>query len=242
MNRLKIFFAVVLLVLALPFWRFTDMTVIASPFQFPVTFGLTFWFAIFIGIPLKLLLPKFKTPYLLMTIGTFGLLSWFTPALSGMASDNPDSNHCGSLTYTGTFYSLRNILSDAHRDDLEARNQLCWVRKLISKVPGKFDTLEEITSYNELIRKKLLKPEMKYRVSLPLIAVLYFRINTSGREMIGVKEIYDSLHFWINHYTDEISSREYSIWNWPHSSYIQWEYGLVEKNWESLIQNIVISD
>lgn len=242
MNRLRILFAAILLILALPFWRFVDMAAISSPFQFPVTFALTFWFAVFIGIPLKLLITKFKTPYLVATIAVFGLLSWWASPLSDMATDNPEFNHCGPLTYTGTFYPLRTILSDAHHDDLEARNQLCWVRKMISRVPEKFDSLGEVKNYSDLIRNKLLKPEIKYRVSLPLIAILYFRINTSGGDVIGVREVYDSLHFWINHYTDEISGRDYSVWNWPHSSYIQWEYGLVEKNWESLIQNIVISD
>lgn len=155
---------------------------------------------------------------------------------------NPELDHCGALTYTGTFYPIRKILSDAHHDDLEARNQLCWVRKMISRVPEKFNSADEVKSYSELVRDKLLKPEIKYRVSLPLIAVLYFRINTSAGHLVGVKAIYDSLHFWIDHYTEEISGRNYSIWNWPHSSYIKFEYGLIEKNWEVLIDNIVISE
>ncbi len=242
MNRMRIFFAIVLLLLALPFWRFADMVAIASPFEWPLPFVLTLWFAVFLAIPLKLLVQKVHPLLLISLIGIFAAFAYWTSPLSKMATDDPNHNHCGGLTYTGVFYPIRTILSDAHHDDLEARNQMCWVRKMISKVPPKFDTLDEVESYSYFIREKLLRPEIKYRVALPLIGILYFTINTSAGNVVGVKQIYDSLHFWIDHYTEEIGQRDYSVWNWPHSDYIQFEYGLVERNWQEFIDSIVIEE
>ena len=240
MRRLKFFFAFILLALALPFWRFADIVAIVSPFELPLTFALTLWFAIFLAIPAKLIFPKIKTLWLVISIFTFGGFTYGVGPLSNMASRDYHHKHCSSVTYAGFFYPIRGILSDAHKDDLEARNQLCWVRKMISKVPEKFDNEQEVNDYTYLIQQRLLKPEIKYRASLPLIALLYGRINTAWGEPMAVKRIYDSLHFWITQYTEEISEREYPAWNWPHSDYIKWEYGLVEKNWQSLIDSIVI--
>ena len=242
MKRLRTFFAIVLLLLALPFWRFADMVAILSPIDWPFTFALTVWFAAFIAIPLKLLVSKAQTLLLISLIGILAAFTYWSSPLSKMATDDPTHDHCGSLTYTGVFYPIRTMLSDAHHDDLEARNQLCWVRKMISRVPPKFDNLDEIESYSFLIREKLLKPEIKYRATLPLIGILYFTINTSAGNMVGVKQIYDSLHFWIDHYTEEIGQREYSLWNWPHSDYIRFEYGMVERNWQEFIDSIVIEE
>jgi hypothetical protein len=212
------------------------MVAITSPFEWPLTFTLALWFAVFIAIPIKLIIPKLKTPFLVLGILSFAALAWWSRPLSRMSSKNPDFGHCGQLTYTGMFYPLRGLLTEAHRDDLEARNQLCWVRKLISRVPEKFD----FVFYSKLIHETLLKPERKYRVSLPLIAALFVKINFSDEG--GARNVYDSLHFWIGHYTEEISAREYPVWNWPHSDYIKWEYELVEKNWQSLIDGLVIGN
>jgi hypothetical protein len=240
MKRLRTLFAIILFLLALPFWRFADMIAIASPFVWPMAFSLMFWFALFLAIPAKLIFPRIKTPILLGAIFLFGALNFWTSPMSGMSSRGPEFNHCGALTYTGVIYPVRVFLTDAHHDDLEARNQLCWIRKLIAKVPSRFEDKIEVETYTKIIRDRLLKPGMKYRVSLPFIAILYIRINSAGGDHVGVKEIYDSLHFWTNHYTEEMRNRSYKIWNWPHSDYIQWEYGLVEKNWQSLIDNIVV--
>lgn len=240
MKRLKFIFAIALLLLALPFWRFADLVAVISPFRWPLSFALTLWFAIFIAIPLKLILPKIQTILVVISILCFGSLSWWSGPLSKMATMNPDLNHCGGMTYTGLLYPISEYVSDAHRDDLEVRNQLCWIRKMISQVPERFDNLHDAQAYTKLIQDKLFLPEIKYRASLPLIAFLYLSINTSAGNSLGVKQVYDSLHFWINHYTEEISNRTYSAWNWPHSNYIQFEYGLIEKNWEALIASIVI--
>jgi hypothetical protein len=240
MKRLRLLFAILLMLLALPFWRFADMVAILSPFDWPLALALTLWFGVFVALPIKLIFPKIKPYLLVLTILSFTGLAWWASPLSRMATDDPSYNHCGRLTYTGFIYPVHEFLSDAHRDDLEARNQMCWVRKLISRVPKQFDSIEEIEFYSKLIQNKLLKPEIKYRATLPLVAVLYFSINTSASRWVGAKQIYDSLHFWIGHYTEEIHQREYSLWNWPYSNYIQFEYGLIEKNWQSLIDSIVI--
>ena len=240
MKRLKFLFAGILLFLAIPFWRFGDVLAIIAPFDWPLAMALMIWFAVFIAIPAKLIFPKIKTYYLIPSILSFGSLVWWMGPLSNQATLHPELNHCGSITYTGLTYPMRKLLSEAHRDDLEVRNQMCWVRKMISKVPQRFDSMEDLEAYSNLIREKLLRPEIKYRAALPMIAVLYFTINTSSVEVVRVKEIYDSLHFWRDQYTEEISLREYSLWNWPHSDYIKFEYGLIEKNWEKLIESIVV--
>lgn len=239
MKRLKLFFAVGLLLLALPFWRFVDMVAIASPIELLTTLGLTTWFAIFIAIPIKLLKPQIKTIVLVLSIFAYGFYAyWFGP-LSGMATTDPAFNHCGRLTYTSVFYPIRNILTDAHLDDLEVRNQLCWLRKMISRVPSRLEDENELKNYSKLISDKLMKPEIKFRASLPLIAMLNIRISMASN-FAAPFDLYRSLHFWMDHYTEEISERSYSWWNWPHSDYIKFEYGLIEKNWQKLIDSIVL--
>lgn len=236
MKRLKVLFAVCILILAMPFWRFLDLVVVISPFALPVIFGFTLWFGIFVAIPLKMLVPKIKTFLLVGLIVAFTALSIWVPGLSKMSTMDPTHNHCGALTFTHTFYPVRKILTDAYLDDLEARNQQCWLRKMISRVPEKFD----MAQYSKIVHEKLLKPEIKFRSSLPLVAALFVKINYESGENYAIKNMYDSLHFWIDHYTEEISERKYPAWNWPHSNYIKFEYGLIEKNWQSFVDSIVI--
>lgn len=216
------------------------MVGILSPFEWPMTLALMLWFGLFITIPAKLIFQKIRTPFLIIAIVLFGALAFWSSPRSKMASKDPVFNHCGQLTYTGMFYPLRGLLTYAHRDDLEARNQMCWVRKMISKVPERFDEPIELETYSTILRDRLLKPDNKFRSSLPLIAFLNYKMIMAAGSNAGAKEIYDSIHFWIDHYTEEISSRQYPAWNWPHGPYIKWEYGLIEKNWQSLIDNIVI--
>lgn len=242
MTRLKLIFAIVLLLLALPFWRYIDFMVIFSPFESLTSFALILWFAFFIAIPLKLIKPKIKTLFLVLGIFIFGGLSFWINPLSKMATIDPNFNHCGHLTFTGTFYPVKNIMPEAHLDDLEVRNQMCWLRKMVAKVPERITDAQELATYNNLITDKLMKPEFKYRASLPLIAMLNLQINLASGFDLGPKYLYDSVHFWLNHYTVEISSRQYSAWSWPHSKYIQFEYGLIERNWESLVDAIQLTN
>lgn len=236
MKRLRVLFAIFLLILALPFWRFIDMIAIASPFEWPLTLAMFIWSGIFIAIPLKLYKQNTKVWMLFLLMFGVGALTYWSSPLSRMATENPDFNHCGQMTYTGMFYPVASILTDAYRDDLEARNQMCWVRKMVSRVPEKY----ELGPYMKIVHEKLLKPQIKYRATLPLIAVLMVKINFGSNEANAPVNVYESLHFWITQYTEEISSREYRPWNWPHSSYIKFEYGLVEKNWQKVIDGIVL--
>ena len=144
------------------------------------------------------------------------------------------------MTYTATFYPISRFLSEAHQDDLEIKNQMCWVRKMINRVPKKLDSEHEVKIYTKLIQDKLLKPSIKYRATLPLVALLFFKIEIAAANSTDLKT-YNSIHFWINHYTEEIGSRKYNIWSWPHSRYIQFEYGLIENNWRKLVDSTVIS-
>ena len=236
MKRLRVIFAVVFLLLALPMWRFIDMIAIASPFEWPLTFAMFIWAGIFIAIPMKLIRQKTQVWVLLMVMTLAGALTYWSTPLSRMATENPTFNHCGQMTYTGMIYPAAKLLTDAYRDDLEARNQMCWIRKMITRVPEKY----ELGPYIKIVHDKLMKPEIKYRAALPLIAVLMLKINFGSNEANAPLNVYDSLHFWVDQYTEEISSRDYKPWNWPHSSYIKFEYGLVEKNWQSLIDSIVV--
>lgn len=172
---------------------------------------------------------------------SYAIIAWLTPPFSKMATDDPLLNHCSPLSFTGSFFPLRNLLSEAHADDLEIRNQMCWLRKMIARVP-KFDHLHEMTFFSKLIRDKLLKPEFKYRASLPLVALLEIRILASSVEKVDPKWFEESMIFWISQYTYEISGRDYSWSSWPHSQYIQWEYGLIEKNWQRLLEGISIEN
>jgi hypothetical protein len=240
MKRLRLLFAALLLVLALPAWRTLDLAAIASPLELPVALSSALWFTLFLLLPTKLLVPRLKAPLLAVLAVAYAAGAWYAGPLSKMSSRNPEFGHCGPLTYTGTFYPLRGLLTEAHQDDLDARNQLCWLRKLVARVPERFDGEAEVATYSKIIRDRLLKPTLKYRVGLPLIAILYFRIHAAGGDVSSAKAVYDSLHFWITQYTEEIKGRRYAPWNWPHSSYIQWEYGLVERNWQRLIDGITI--
>ena len=241
MNRLKNVFAISTLLLAFPGWRSVDTLIVVSPFEWPISFALSLWFGFFILLPLKILFPNIKRLIFVAAFLFYGLAAWFTPPFSKMATDNPEFNHCSPLSFTGSFFPLRNLLSEAHADDLEIRNQMCWLRKMIARVP-KFDHLHEMTFFSKLIREKLLKPEFKYRASLPLVALLEIRIMASSVEAVDPKWFQDSLNFWITQYTYEISERDYSWASWPHSSYIKWEYGLIEKNWQSLIESISVKN
>ena len=101
MKRLRLLFAFLILLLALPVWRLTDLLAIFSPFQWPLTFSLVIWFGIFIMIPAKLIFPKIKTYVVILSIISYGMLAWWSSPLSKMATVEPYFNHCGGITYTG---------------------------------------------------------------------------------------------------------------------------------------------
>jgi hypothetical protein len=244
MKRLKVFFALVLLLFFFPLWRNADLVVIFSPWDWPVILTLTGTFAIFLGVPTKLLIPKIRIQLLMIGIFLFGTSAYYLPAVSNMTTKGPGLKHCGALTWAGTFYPIRNILPEAYIDDIEARNQMCWLRKMIKRVPSDLDSPVELAQYINLTREKLLAPEMKYRAVLPLIALLHFNILKNFESNINLSgpnegEIFvESLHFWQNQYTILISEREYGVASFPHSEWVKFEYGLIERNWDAILEGL----
>ena len=152
----------------------------------------------------------------------------------------PELSHCGGMTYTGLLYPARQFLSDSYKDDLEIKNQLCWLVKMIKKIPEKIPEAE-LADHLNLLTKNLEKPAIKYKAALPWIAVLIGKYMTSPHENSGAlgnlrngKLYAKALNFWKERYTEEISARSYSWVDWPFSSFIKFEYGIIEKNLEHL--------
>lgn len=211
-----------------------DWLVILLPYQIAFTISVTLLGLFFLIWPIKLIWPKLHLKYI---FGMFLLLTAFaylSKPLSGMATRDPNHSHCGKATYTGFFYFLHPYLNSAHQDDLEARNQLCWVRKIITRVPQDLSSPEEVEAYLKITKDKLLRPEIKYRVALPPVLYLWGNVLVSLDRFNGGKKFIEGLGMWSDLYSTEISEREYQWYEWPHSSLIQAEYGFVEKNWNNI--------
>jgi hypothetical protein len=219
-------------------------------FTFPDDRALGFLFGfialVFIAWPVRLIRAQTHWGFILGMPILAGVIVGLAGTLSKMASDNPLHGHCGPLTYTGVFYPTRELLSAAHQDDLEIRNQLCWTRKLVIRVLPKFDSEAEYLTYTKITRDKLLKPERKYRVALPIIGYLYGTIinrwdnyNIPLMKNIQTGKLFlEEMKYWSHEYTEEVSAREYGWWDFLHGNYIKFEYGIVEKNWQNLLDGI----
>ncbi len=243
MTRLRIFFAVILIVMFFPAWRGLDYLVVITDSSILFMMAFLILTLLFIIIPIHLWKPDLrKVTYPILLIG-FGAIAYSGSTHSTQATRHYELRHCGFTTYSGFFYHVRNFLPPAHQDDLEVRNQLCWIRKMIVKMPQEIDDVNELKNYLDLIRQKLLGPPLKYKASLPLIAFLHGKMSATlagpALESVEIGKMFiDSLHFWKTQYTVEISGLEYPWYAWPHSTWIKWEYGLIERNWESLVENI----
>lgn len=240
MKWFKYVFAVTLLLLALPVWRLLDWANVMLPFPFIYKTFLFSWFGLLILLPLKLILKKLTGKISLALLALYlGLLNLLAP-LSSKAVLEPTQGHCGPISYTGIFYGIRPLLSSAHQDDLELRNQLCWITKMIKKVPAEIAP-DELEMQLNLLKNKLLKPQYKYRASLPWITFLigaYFSATPSSdspiQRALDGKLFAQNFNFWTQLYADEISAREYEWHDWPHSALMKAEYGFIEKNWEQI--------
>jgi hypothetical protein len=206
MQRLRLFFALVILALALPFWRFCDLLVILAPYDQIVKLTLILWFTLFIAVPLRLTLRTINILILLGMIGLFGGIAWWTSPLSSSATTDAKLGHCGYLSYTGMIYPLKNFLTDAQLDDLEARNQMCWVKKLIQQIQADSDFVIN----SEIVHQILIMPERKYRATLPLIAYYLVKLNLTNKTSYPENTL-NSIKFWTTQYTEEISARSYPI-------------------------------
>lgn len=236
MKWLKLGTSGLLLTLSLPVYRLQDWAVVVFPSTNLITTLLILWFSFFLLLPLKLLFPKINIWIHLGLIVILGTLSSIYGPLTRQATLEPKLTHCGYLTYTGMVYPLRSLLSSSYQDDIEAKNQLCWLVKMIKNAPAAVPA-EDLAGHLNVLTKKLEKPAQKYRSSVPWIAVLlgkYISSTNDSSSTVGNfqngKLFLTTLKFWQEQYGEEISARKYSPWEWPFSNYIQFEYGLIEKN------------
>ena len=109
---------------------------------------------------------------------------------------------------------------------------MCWIVKMVSKVPSEIEPSDLAHNLN-VTKNKLMKPAHKYRVSLPWITFLLGKYLTSS-DIQNSTLLVQNLAFWAELYTEEISARKYQWYDWPHSSLIQFEYGMIEDNWENI--------
>lgn len=237
MKRMRALFALPLLILAIPAWRLMDWLHVILPFKTLTTFAFIFWGACFLLLPLRLLAPKFNRWMAILFLISLGLTSWFTGTQSGMAVLEPNQVHCSRSSYTGVFYPLRGLLTPAHQDDLEAKNQMCWLVKMIRKVPSEV-LPEDLAHELNLMKFKMMKPTLKYRASLPWIGFILGKYLTSTEVQNGPLLV-QYLGFWSNLYNEEISARVYPWYDQPFAVLTQFEYGLIEKNWENIKLEVI---
>jgi hypothetical protein len=245
MLRLRVFFALLLLALLLPVWRLQDLLLFFWPSATLYALGFMSTFLIFLGLPVRLVRPELKTLVFLPAALLAALLGWWGAPFSGADQTQVEARHCGFTSYTGFFYGARGLMPEAQQDDLELRNQLCWIKKMTIQLPRQFDDSDQYESFIKDLELLLLRPENKYRASLPLIALLYghlaFRFDGKPWETVSSGKIFlESLTLWRQHYTTDISARSYGWWNWPLSGIMRLEYGLVERNWEYILDNVRI--
>lgn len=240
MKRLKILFAIILLILSLPAWRLQDWAIVTLPFPLLNTAMMVAWGCIFVAFPLNLILERFKWWMAFLLVLAIGFSAWLATPLSNQATIDPNLNHCGKLTYTGFFYPIRNLLSPVHTDDLEVRNQMCWVVKMIQRSPQKIAP-DELPLQMDLLQKKLMKPQYKYRATLPWIMFLVSRyLSATEVSNSTLAKIQDSRHLvnnfklWTEMYAETVSAREYAWYEWPHSVIVKLEYGFIEENWDKI--------
>lgn len=243
MNRVKLLFSIILAISFIPTWRFLDSIAFTWPDSRLYLVCFFFCCLFFLYLPITLAFPKLKRRWPLFGLILISITSWWAGPLSSMATTDPAFSHCGETTYTGLFYPGRKLLTATYEDDLDVRNQLCWVRKLISKLPHNFESYDDLENYMKLLNDKLNRPEIKFRASLPSILFLHgilagtweYRnnpVNKIQTDAMLIKQI----QFWTEQYTFEISSLEYRWWDWPLAPYIKWEYGLIEKNWQKILE------
>lgn len=232
MKRLKLVLAIMLLMMALPIWRYLDMTVWLKIGKLYYTAFLFSWSALFLILPISLVFRRFFIPGIILNICFAIIVQIFAPVYSSHSLDEPEARHCSLLNYAGLFYSLKEIMPAAHEDDLLIRNQTCWLKKLEQSIPENLSK-HEIPVYQEIIEKKLFRPEVKWKTNLPFLIPIYFHF---GDGLV----IVEAQKFWNAHYTAEVSSRDYNFLSYPHADYIKWEYGFIEKYLSEFLDELEI--
>jgi hypothetical protein len=236
MKWIKIIISTILFGVSLPLLRLQDWALVVLPSTILKTTLLGIWFAFFIILPFKLLSPRLTGWISLGLLCSLCLMANLTGSFTNQTIFEPELSHCGGMTYTGFLYPMRKFLSDSYKDDLEVKNQMCWLVKMIKKIPEKIPEAE-LAYHLNLLTKNLEKPTIKYKAALPWIGVLLGKYMISTRDNSGALSdlnnvtLYDkTLTYWKERYTEEISERSYSWLDWPFSSFIKFEYSIIEKD------------
>ncbi|MFA5583756.1 MAG: hypothetical protein WDA09_06040 [Bacteriovoracaceae bacterium] len=232
---MKLVFAIALLIVALPLWRFIDMVAWFEIDKSYSIIALMIWSFLFLIVPISLVFKRFLVPALILNFCFAVLVYFFVPNFSSASLDSPESRHCSLLNYSGFFYPFKALMPQAHEDDLLIRNQICWARKISKSIPDGLNK-HEAQVYLNLVEEKLLLPEIKWKSTLPFFIPIYLQFNETDIPSLKAQK------FWNDHYTAEIQERDYNFLSYPHSDYIKWEYGLVEKYWAKFIDGLEIEE
>lgn len=236
MKRLKILFATLLFLSALPLWRYLDMLAWFNLNHLFTVACFFIWSSICIILPASLIYRRIFTLGLILNVCFSFLIYFFAEPFSSDTIDLPENRHCSLLNFSGSFFHLKTILPSAHEDDLLIRNQICWARKLSISIPDDLNK-HESNVYLKLIEEKLSLPEIKWRTTLPFLVPIYLKIS----KVDPIIDTVEAQKFWNNHYTAEIQIRDYNFLSYPHSDYIKWEYRLIEKYWSEFLDNVEIT-
>src|SRR5665647_1086291 len=169
----------IFLLFALMIWRLMDWVVILWPHPLMYVLIMVISSMVLVALPIRLFRPRTHFGWYLGIFVFFGVISWWAGPFSRMATKGHEHVHCGRATYSGFFYPIKDYMFNAFQDDLDVRNQLCWIRKMIIKVPTSFTTDEDLRNYYNLIAARLKKPDHKYRVALPAVLFLTGKILTN---------------------------------------------------------------
>lgn len=235
MKRLRLFFAILLLLTALPLWRYLDILG-----WFPVGNLITaifffIWGTFCLVLPLALINRKLLIPSLLINLVLAWIINSFHLPYSQASYDEPEARHCSLINFAGLIYPMRSIVPAAHEDDLMIRNQICWARKISKTLPQDIQK-DDLPAYQAFINDKLTLPNIKWKTTLPFFLPIFFTIN----QIDPLMDTTLAQKFWNEHYTAEVQSRDYNFLSFPHSDYIKWEYRFLEKYWPDFVENIEI--
>lgn len=236
MKRLKILFASLLFLSALPLWRYLDMLAWFNLNGLFTVVSFFIWSSIFLILPISLIYRRVFIPGIILNICFSFLIYFFANPFSSHSVDYPEERHCSLLNFAGFFYNFKSILPSAHEDDLLIRNQICWARKLSLSIPDELSK-HESSVYFKLVEEKLALPELKWKTTLPFLIPIYLKIS----KVDPIVDTVEAQKFWNNHYTAEIQIRDYNFMSYPHSDYIKWEYRLLEKYWAEFLDNVEIT-
>jgi hypothetical protein len=241
MKWLKCTLALLLLFLSGPIWRLLDWAHIVVPSPIFFALNISWWTLFFIQWPIKLCWPKFQRKIILAITCMVFIIALLTGPLSNHSNRRPGLTHCGRLSYSGFFYPIRSLLLNSYQDDLEVKNQICWLRKSSLQVENRI-TGQSMPQKLDEMKELLMKPDRKFRASLPAVLYLFANYlaaweqeNADELSALEKGEIFiQGFNYWTEQYNEEISGRKYAWYEWPNSKWILIEYGLIEENWEKL--------